>query len=43
MVSGPLTPPPFDECIWVYDFEPDGDVDLEDFASFQQQFTSPLL
>lgn len=37
--SGPGVIPPFDECIDVFDFDPDNDVDLGDVAKFQQVFT----
>ncbi len=35
-LSGPATPPAFDECREVFDFDVDGDVDLVDFGWFQR-------
>jgi hypothetical protein len=39
--SGPDALPPFDECLEVFDFDLDFDVDLTDFAVFQLVFTHP--
>ncbi|MBN1513490.1 MAG: right-handed parallel beta-helix repeat-containing protein [Phycisphaerae bacterium] len=39
--SGPDMLPPFDECVDVFDFDLDFDVDLTDFAVFQLVFTQP--
>jgi hypothetical protein len=39
--SGPAEEPPFEECLDVFDFDRDTDVDLADFAGFQQAFTGP--
>jgi hypothetical protein len=36
--SGPAAPPLFLECVEVFDFDADGDVDLRDYASFQRLF-----
>jgi formylglycine-generating enzyme required for sulfatase activity len=35
----PLPPPTPQECQSVFDFEPDGDVDLGDVAAFQEKYT----
>ncbi len=38
-LSGPNDPPPFQECLHVFDFDGDHHVDLADFAVFQEAFT----
>jgi hypothetical protein len=40
-LSGPGSHPGFQDCLDVFDFDFDGDVDLRDFAWFQRAFKGP--
>ncbi|MCH8253230.1 MAG: hypothetical protein IID36_12330, partial [Planctomycetes bacterium] len=41
-VSGPGVSPPFPDCLDVFDFDADGDVDLLDAGGFQRAFTASI-
>jgi len=40
-IPSPAPPPTALECLYTFDDEPDSDVDLADFAEFQEAFTTP--